>query len=269
MIKRLAVSFFAHLRLMLGAAIYMLWGCIGASLPSHAGAEPVTVFAASSLKPVLDELAPHYETKTGNPLILSYAGSALIARQIQLGAPADVFISANQSWMDHLAAQGAIDPNSRFDLVRNRLALVAAKTLETGSRDLRRVLATQKQQKIAMGLVHAVPAGQYGKEALEALGLWHELAPHVVQLDNVRAAVRLVARGELGLGIVYASDAHKNPDIDLVGLFPENTHSPILYPAAAVTGSEQAEQVLTFLRSETARAALRHHGFVPLFTEEQ
>jgi len=189
--------------------------------------QPLRIFAAASLKTVLDQLValkPDVETA------ISYGGSGLLARQISLGAPADLFISADPSWIDTLpdvsdavlAAHPALD--HRRALFSNRLVLIAPKgRAQVALEDI------AAGTRIAMGLVEAVPAGRYGKAALETLGLWERLGPSVVEVDNVRAALALVARGELPFGLVYASDALAEPKVDVVARFAETSHPQILY----------------------------------------
>jgi molybdate transport system substrate-binding protein len=233
-----------------------------------ARAETVTVFAAASLKTAMDEIAASYAAATGDTATVSLAGSSALARQIQQGAPADVFISANAAWMDVLEQDGRIAPGTRFDLVRNRLVLVAhgagAAPVEIGpGLDLAGLLGGRR---LAMALVAAVPAGIYGKAALESLGLWQQAEPLVAQADNVRAALALVALGEAPYGIVYATDAVAEPRVSVAGIFPDDSHPPIIYPAAAIAGRDTpaARRFLDHLRGPQARAALERQGFLPV-----
>lgn len=221
----------------------------------------VTVFAAASLKTVLEDMAPEIKAATGHDLTLSFAGSSALARQIEYGAPADIYISANPGWMDHLAAKGLIDTGSRVDLVGNRLALVGQGALVEISPDLD--LATRLGDgRLAMALVNAVPAGIYGKAALDHLGLWASVEAQVAQADNVRAALALVAQGAAPLGIVYESDAVADPRVTVLGLFPEGSHPPIRYPAARLTSSDPAAaDVLGWLASPVAQAGFVAGGF--------
>ncbi len=223
-----------------------------------AQAETVTVFAAASLKTVLDDLRPAFEKKTGDELRLVYAGSSALARQIGQGAPADVFISANVDWMDLLEKQGATTSESRVDLVGNQLVLIS-----TSHEDpLAPASLVTLEGRIAMGLVTAVPAGIYGKQALENLALWDALSARVVQTDNVRAALALVARGEVDFGIVYASDAAAEPRVQSLAVFEASTHSPIVYPAALTSrAGTTAAAYLRFLQSGQARESFEIHGF--------
>lgn len=226
----------------------------------------VTVFAAASLKTALDRIAADWTAQTGTPVILSYGGTPALAKQIAEGAPADIFLSASTAWMDDLEVKALIQPATRRDLLGNRLILVAhgdaAPVAIDASLDLPGLL---DGGKLSMALVDAVPAGQYGKEALESLGLWPQVAPSVVQSENVRAALQLVALGEAPLGIVYASDALAEPRVTVIGTFPEESHKPIVYPAAlTVTAGDEAAAFLDHLSGPSAMTVFRANGFLPL-----
>lgn len=236
---------------------------LGAALqwPGAARADRLTVFAAASLKPVLDDLKGTFEQTTDHELTLVYAGTSILARQIEQGAPADVFIAASADWMDRLEKAGLISPDSRFDLIGNALVLVGFDGSGAGLPD-----ALAANQRVAMAFVDAVPAGLYGKAALEALGLWPQVAPNVVQTDNVRLALALVTRREVPLGIVYASDAQSVPDLPVLGRFAPDLHPPILYPAAAIAGRDGAasQSFLSFLREPSSTDAFFAAGFEPV-----
>lgn len=230
-----------------------------------ARAADLTIFAAASLKNAMDDVAAAWEETTGEGLAVSLAGSAVLARQIQQGAPADVFISANPDWMDVLEADGLIAAESRFDLLRNSIVLIAhgraAPPVEIAPGfDLAGRLG---DGRLAMALVDAVPAGIYGKAALTSLGVWEEVAPRVAQADNVRAALAFVSTGEAPYGVVYATDAAASDDVTIVGTFPADSHPPIIYPAAAIAGpaSPLALRFLEFLASDAARGAFAFQGF--------
>ncbi len=231
--------------------------------PLTVHSEEVIVFAAASMTNAMAEIEQAFETDTGHDLIVSLAGSSALARQIQQGAPADVFISANPDWMDVLENDGLLAQDSRFDLLNNTLVLIAhgqdATPMEIS--DLPEALG---KDRLAMALVDAVPAGIYGKSALEALGLWDQLSPLVAQADNVRAALSLVALGETPFGIVYATDAVAEDDVRVVATFPADTHPPIVYPAAAIAehNDEATQAFLDYLLSGAARAAFERQGFV-------
>ncbi len=224
----------------------------------------VTVYAAASLKTALDKVAAVYDSKGLGNVTLSYAGSSALARQIEAGAPVDVFLSANTDWMDYLGGKSLIAPETRRDLLSNRLALIApsgtAMPQDIGpDLPLTDMLAGGV---LAMALVEAVPAGIYGKAALTSLDLWDEARPSVAQTDNVRAALRLVAVGEAPLGIVYATDAAAEPRVTIIGLFAEATHPPIRYPVAAVADREDAAApFLDWLSTPEAKDIFRAEGF--------
>jgi molybdate transport system substrate-binding protein len=229
-------------------------------------AETVTVFAAASLQTALDRVAGAFTAETGHQVVVSYAGSNVLAQQIIAGAPADIFLSASEPWMDEVAAAGLVLPGFRQDLLGNRLVLVAhspdAPALDLAANpDLGGALAGGK---LAMPFVDAVPAGQYGKEALENLGLWAAVEPHVVQTENVRAALALVARGEAPYGIVYATDAAAEPGVTVVGTFPADSHAPILYPVSLLTTAADAADRAFFdaLSAPPAAAIFAEEGFL-------
>jgi molybdate transport system substrate-binding protein len=231
-----------------------------------AGADEITVFAAASMTNAMVEIEERFEAATGHDLIVSLAGSSALARQIQQGAPADIFISANPGWMDTLEADGLVEHGTRFDLLNNTLVLIAADAgaapVEIGpDMDLAGLLG---DARLAMALVDAVPAGIYGKAALESLGLWDSVGAQVAQADNVRAALAFVATGEAPYGIVYATDAAAEDRVNVIGTFPKGTHPPIVYPAAAMAESEtpRKQTFLDFLRGPEARGAFERQGFV-------
>jgi molybdate transport system substrate-binding protein len=229
-------------------------------------AEPLTVFAAASLKESLDEAAHAYKQKTGQPVRVSYAASSALARQIEQGAPADVFVSADVEWMDYLARAKAIDPATRRNLLGNTLVLVApadAKTapiaLQPGV-DLAKALG---DGRLAVALVDSVPAGKYAKQSLISLGAWDGVKARTAEAENVRAALLLVSRGETPLGIVYGSDALAEPKVKVVGTFPDTSHAPIVYPIARIAASRHpnARAFVQWLQTKDARAIFLRHGF--------
>jgi molybdate transport system substrate-binding protein len=227
--------------------------------------EEVVVFAAASLSTALDAVAAAFEADTGHRVTISYGGSNTLARQILAGAPADIFVSAAVNWMDAVDGAGLVAPGTRLDLLGNRLVLIAhgagAAPVEIGpGLDLPGMLGGGR---LAMALVDAVPAGQYGKAALQHFGLWDAVAPQVAQADNVRAALALVARGEAPLGIVYASDAVASGAVTVVGRFPPGSHPPITYPAALLTGAADAADRAFFaaMQAPLADAAFAAQGF--------
>ena len=225
-------------------------------------AEPVLVFAAASLEGTLAPLVAIWGERTGNDARLVSGGSGALAKQIEAGAPAAVFVSAAPEWMDRLQDVGRIDPASRTDLLTNRLALVAHDPLPPvgidPSLDLPALLGGGR---LAVGLVGSVPAGTYARAALESLGLWDGVAGRLAETDNVRAALALVESGAAPLGIVYATDA-AGSGVATLGLFPEDSHSRIVYPAALVDGApDAAAELLAFLQGPEARAAFDAAGF--------
>ena len=254
-------------RRLLGLAAGLALG-LGPVAPGF-GADGITVFAAASLKNAMDEVAAGFERETGHAAAVSFAGSSALARQIQHGAPADIFISANPGWMDALERDGLVDPASRFDLLASALVLIAhgrdAAPFEIGpGLDLAGMLG---EGRLAMTLVDAVPAGIYGKAALRSLGVWEAVAPKVAQADNVRAALALVSSGEAPLGIVYATDAAADDNVTVLGAFPADSHPPIVYPAAAMAASRNPlnPRFLAWLRGPAARTAFERQGFVTAF----
>lgn len=243
---------------------------LAALFPSEAFAQShVVVFAAASLKNALDEIATTWSRDTGKPMPrTSYAASSALAKQIEQGAPADLFISADLDWMDYVQGRNLIKTDSRFDLLGNEIVLIAPKdskltTVEIKGADLARALAGGR---LSMANVDAVPVGKYGKAALEKLGAWNDVKNHLAQAENVRAALLLVARGEARLGIVYATDAAAEPTVKIVGAFPADLHPPIVYPAAVAKDSTNADAkaFLDFLRSAKARSAFEKQGFTVL-----
>lgn len=227
--------------------------------PLRAAAEALTVFAAASLGTALDEVAALHPGEVR----LSYAGSSALARQIAAGAPADVFVSASAEWMDDLAAKGLLQAGTRRDILGNTLVLIATAPAEPVPLDPGALEARIGTGRFAIALTNAVPAGIYGKAALESLGLWAAVEGRTAEADNVRAALALVALGAAPLGLVYATDAAAEPRVNVVAHIPEASHPPIRYPAAAIAGSgPEALAFLDLLESPEARAIFAHHGFV-------
>ena len=243
---------------------------LAAGRPARA-AEPVVVFAAASLKNALDEAAAAWTKETGKTTRISYAGSNALAKQIEAGAPADLFISADEAWMDTADRTGGLKAGSRFNFLRNALVLIGPAAGMQGAdpqialapdlgATLTKVLAGGK---LAMANTEAVPAGKYGKAALQKLGGWDAVKGQVAQADNVRTALLLVARGEAPLGIVYATDATAEPAVKVMATFPSDSHPPIVYPAAVtkISTNPDAEVFLAYLKGASARAAFEGQGF--------
>jgi molybdate transport system substrate-binding protein len=224
------------------------------------------VFAAASLKNALDGVNAAWQTQSGKQATISYAASSALAKQIEQGAPAEVFISADEDWMDYLAARKLIKPATRFNLLANTLVLIAPKdsalkpTTIAPAMPLASLLG---DGRLAVANVEAVPAGKYAKAGLTKLGLWEAVKDKTAQAENVRAALALVSRGETPLGIVYGTDAHSDPKVKVIATFPEGTNPPILYPAAETTAAgSDAAAFLGFLKSSRARAIFEAEGFV-------
>lgn len=214
----------------------------------------LTVFAASSMADAMKELASAFEEGGGEAVRFNLASSGALARQIAAGAPADVFVSANAKWMDWLEEKNCIVRASRFDLAANALVMIAP----AGSR---LPFDGQVEGRLAVGDFKSVPAGMYAKEALTATGWLDRLRPNLVMASNVRTALLYVERGEVAAGIVYATDARASGKISVIGTFPEESHSPIVYPAAACSANTEAEPFLAFLKSTAAKQILTRHGF--------
>jgi len=225
------------------------------------------VFAAASLTNALTELSSAWETRSGTTVKVSLAASSVLARQIEAGGSADVFISADQEWMDYLATRALIDKTSRRDLVGNRLVLIAPadSRIELTVAPGFKLAAALGSGRLSTGDPDTVPAGRYARSALVSLGAWDEVVDKLVRAENVRAALTYVSRGEAPLGIVYATDATIDSNVRVVTTFPDNTHAPITYPAAATTGARpEAAAYLAFLGSPDAVPVWKRHGFLEL-----
>jgi molybdate transport system substrate-binding protein len=244
-------------------AFVILYG--SAYSPALAQDRSLTVFAAASMKNALDEIDAAYTAKTGVKIVVSYAASSVLAKQLEQGAPADVFLSADIDWMDYAVGKKNINEPTRVNLLGNSIVLIAPKdsridnvTIKPGF-DLAKLAG---DGRIATGDVKAVPVGKYAKAALEKFGAWQAAEPKFAMAESVRAALTLVARGEAVLGIVYATDARIEPGVKIVGTFPADSHPPIIYPVAATaTAKAEAAGYLAFLRSAAAKAILEKYGF--------
>ena len=226
------------------------------------------VFAAASLKNALDDVNAEYQRQTGRKVVVSYAASPTLAKQIESAAPADVFISADLDWMDYLAQRRLIKPETRRNLLGNRLVLVSPAGTQ---RDVTigpgfPLASLLGGGRLAMADPDSVPGGKYGQAALEHLGVWSSVRTRIARAENVRAALALVSRGEAPFGIVYHTDAAADPKVRVVGFFPEDTHPPITYPIAAVAASTAPTiaAYLEFLRSPAARPLFEKQGFTVL-----
>lgn len=234
-------------------------------LPGCAREEQVTVFAAASLQNALDEAGAAYARRTGQPVRFSYAASSAIARQIEQGAPADVFVSADREWMDYAAERRLIEADSRRDLLGNRLALIAPadSRLEIAVAPGMPLAEALGEGRLAMAAPD-VPAGRYGRAALTSLGVWTGVETRVAPAESVRAALQFVGRGEAPLGIVYETDAKSDRRVRIVGVFPASSHPPIVYPAALTARGARnsaAGRFLDYLSGAEAGAIFRRHGF--------
>jgi molybdate transport system substrate-binding protein len=264
--ERLAASFPAALlsaMLLLGQA---------ASAEDRDAKASVIVFAAASLKNALDKVSANWQQESGQTVKTSYAASSTLAKQMEQDAPAQIFISADLDWMDYVAAKGLIKTESRSDLLGNKLVLIAPKD-SPASLDLKPGVDLAKalgDGRLAMGNVDSVPAGKYGKAALQKLGLWDTVSNKLAQAESVRAALLLVSRGEAALGIVYQTDAAADPNVKIVATFPADSHPPIIYPIALTTkASEAAAAFLNYVKSPKAAPVFEAQGFTVLQMEKR
>jgi molybdate transport system substrate-binding protein len=241
------------------------WQCVRLipieATTAHTKDKTITVFAAASLQNALDDVDTAFTKQSGIKVVGSYGASSALAKQIKQGAPADVFASANLQWMDHCVRK----KDTRVNLLGNKLVLIAAKdakidhvTVGPGF-DLAKLAA---DGRVATGDIREVPVGLYAKAALERLGAWAAVEPKMAMAADVRVALSLVARGEAPLGIVYETDAKIEPDVKVIGVFPDNTHDPIIYPVALTANANSgAMQYLSFLRTQTAKSIFEKYGF--------
>jgi molybdate transport system substrate-binding protein len=233
--------------------------------PALAQDKSLTVFAAASMKNALHDIDAAYTAKTGVKVVASYAASSALARQIEQGAPADVFVSADTDWMDYAITRKTVNEPTRVNLLGNSIVLIAPKDSRIDNVaigpgfDLAKLAA---DGKIVTGDVKAVPVGKYAKAALQKLGAWDAAEPKFAMAESVRAALTLVARGEAVLGIVYSTDAKIEPGVKIVGTFPADSHPAIIYPVAATTTAKaEAANYLAFLRSAAAKVTFEKYGF--------
>jgi molybdate transport system substrate-binding protein len=238
--------------------------CLALGAGAARAQDRLVVFAAASLRNALDEAAAGYPDPRP---VISYAGSSSLAKQIERGAPASLFISADRDWMDYLQKLGLLVPGTRHDLLGNRLVLIAPRDskIELPIRPGMPLLRALGGGRLALGDPYHVPAGMYARAALESLGVWNSVKAHIAATENVRIALALVARNEAPLGVVYETDARVEPGVRIVGRFPASTHPPIVYPMALVKGAAPAARDFeAYLRGERARAVFRKYGFTPL-----
>ncbi|WP_455374270.1 molybdate ABC transporter substrate-binding protein [Limibacillus halophilus] len=248
--------------------LFLMISVLISGLAQARAEEPVTIFAAASLTDSLQAVAEAYaQEEDGAPLRLSFASSSTLARQIEAGAPADIYFSANGRWMDYLEERGRLKADSRRDALGNRLAIVAPERSPKPPQDINVFTnfpsMLRKGEHLVIGDPQHVPAGIYAKQVLVSLGHWERIEPQTVFAADVRAALALVERGEADLGIVYATDAAMTPRIKRIAIFPENLHAPIVYPVAILAASDNpdAEKVYAFLLSDRARGIFEEFGF--------
>lgn len=239
------------------------------SSPSHAESDPILVFAAASMKNALDEAAKKWTEKSKVEVKSSYAASSALAKQIEAGAPADIFISADLDWMNYVEGKKLIKAGTRSNLLGNSIVLIANKDWSKGDVKVANGFPLAKllgDGRLSMADTATVPAGKYGKAALEKLGAWDSVSGKLAQAENVRAALALVGRGEAPLGIVYKTDAAADPNVKIIGVFPDDSHKPIVYPAAQIETSKNAKagELLKYLASPEAKTIFEKHGFTVL-----
>src|SRR6201987_572978 len=248
------------------AAFVLLWGA--AFSAATAEDKTLIVFAAASMKNALDDLDAAFTAKTGVKFSVSYAASSVLAKQIEQGAPADIFVSADTDWMDYAISKKTINEPTRSNLLGNSIVLIAPKDSKIDNITIAQGFDLAKlagDGKIATGDVKSVPVGKYAKAALEKLGAWQAGEPKFAMAESVRAALTLVARGEAVLGIVYSTDPKVEPGVKIVGTFPPDSHPPIIYPVAATaTAKPEAKDYLDYLHASAAKAVLEKYGFVYL-----
>jgi molybdate transport system substrate-binding protein len=263
----LATSIASRLALRTALTAFVLFSAsISEVYAQKTDTKTVTIFAAASLKNALEGAAKAYEKQTGDKIVISFAGSSALAKQIEQAAPADIFISADLDWMDYVEKKKLIKEGTRFNLLGNSLVLIAPASSTT---DIKiapgfPLAQTLGENRIAMANVKSVPAGKYGSAALEKLGVWKDVEPKVAQADNVRAALALVAQGEAPFGIVYKSDAAAETKVKVVDTFPEDSHPPIIYPIAVLNSAKDADaagKFITFLKTSEGQAFFTKQGF--------
>jgi molybdate transport system substrate-binding protein len=249
-------------------AVAAAWLGVAVAAAPAAAADKIRVFAAASMKNALDAADAAWTQRSGKEVTVSYAASSALAKQLEGGAPADIFISADTDWMAYVSKKNLIKADTEIQLLGNQIVLVAAKDkakpveIKQGL-DLAALLG---DGRLAMGQVDSVPAGKYGKAALEKLGLWSSVESKVAGAESVRAALALVSRGEAPYGIVYQTDAASDPGVAIVGTFPADSHPPIIYPMAITADSKNkdVDAYFDFLKSSKAAPFFEHEGFTIL-----
>ena len=263
--RRVLGSLMFSLAIVVGAFAGSVFGGADAATGAPGGNPAPIVFAAASMKTALDAVAAAWKAQAGKIVSIAYASSATLAKQIEQGAPADIFISADLKWMDYLEKARLVRAGTRQNLLGNKLVLI-----EPGDTDVKLKIAkgfdlagAVDDGKIAVCMIDLCPAGIYAKEALEYLGVFAGVEPKLAQVDNVRNALTLVSRGEAKFGIVYATDAKADPKVKVVGTFPGSSHSKIVYPAALIAASANPDAALFFayMTSEAATKIFLEQGF--------
>ena len=248
------------------ARFFVILACLLAAAPAVVAQEQITVFAAASLKNALDDTSAAFTKATGVNVVTSYAASSALAKQIEHGAPADVFITADLQWMDYAAKRKLIKSDTRINLLGNRLVLIAGQDSKLDHVHIAQgfdIANLAGDGRIAVADVKAVPAGLYARAALEKLGAWAAAEPKLAMAENVRATLAFVARGETPIGIVYETDAKIEPKVKIVGVFPDDAYPPVIYPVAATAPSSKpaVARYLDFLRAPIAKAIFERYGF--------
>jgi molybdate transport system substrate-binding protein len=249
----------------LGLLLCLSWVCAPAE-SADSGQHTITVFAAASLTQVLQDLGDGFTRETAIPVRFSFAASSALARQIENGAPADVFFSADLDWMDYLQTRKLIQADTRRDVLGNRLVLIAPadSTVNLKIEKHFGLAAALGKGRLATGDPDSVPAGRYARESLTSLGVWNEVENRLVRADSVRSALAFVDRGEAPLGIVYATDALIDKNVRVVGEFPADSHAPIVYPIALTsTAASGAERFVAYIRGPAGNLAFKAYGFTP------
>jgi molybdate transport system substrate-binding protein len=249
----------------LSILLALLFVVVAAPQPAVAQEKTLTVFAAASLKNALDDTNAAFTKQTGIRIVVSYAATPALVKQIEEGAPADLFLSADLQWMDYAVEKKLVKADTRFNLLGNKLVLIAAKDSRLDNVTIAQgfdIAGLAGTGRIAVADVRAVPAGRYAKTALESLGAWSAAEKKLAQAENVRAALTFVSRGEAPVGIVYSTDAKIDPGVKIVGVFPDGSHPPVTYPVAVTaTAKPEAAGYLDFLRTPTVRTIFETYGF--------
>lgn len=247
-------------------ALFAFLSLASAGIAGTARAEDLTVFAAASLTNAMEELGKLYGERTGETVRFSFAASSALARQVESGAPAAIFVSADEAWMDYLGERNLIVPATRISLIGNALVLIAPISSAITTVDLKPgvdLTSLIGDGRLATGDPDHVPVGRYAKEALTSLGIWDQLDSRLARAESVRTALALVERGEVPLGIVYATDAAQTNKVRVVGTFPADSHKPITYPMAIIAAGDgpKTRALFAFLASDDAKADYRKYGF--------